>query len=148
MRNLTHILLVLSLAIGQLAFAQREIPKQPTGADKQKPVYDYAEILSEAEEAQLNNKLIRYADTTSTQIVIATIESLEGEYIGLYAPKWAQEWGIGQSQEDNGLFILLSESDRKIWITTGYGLEEYMTDYRTKEIIDQIIIPEFKTGSY
>ncbi|WP_341200132.1 TPM domain-containing protein [Croceibacter atlanticus] len=148
MHKLTNILLVLSLAICQMVVAQRDIPEKPSGADNQKPVFDYAEILSDAEEAQLNTKLISYADTTSTQIVIATIESLEGEYIGLYAPKWAQEWGIGQSQEDNGLFILLSESDRKIWITTGYGLEEYMTDYRTKEIIDKIIIPEFKSGSY
>lgn len=126
-------------------FAQKEIPPRP---GNQTSVYDAADVLTPEEEQSLERKLINYADTTSTQIVIATVESLNGEYIGLYAPKWAHEWGIGQAEEDNGLLILLSESDRKIWITTGYGLEEYLTDATTKDIIENIILPEFRTNNY
>ncbi|MFP4161045.1 MAG: TPM domain-containing protein, partial [Ectothiorhodospira sp.] len=83
-------------------FAQREIPPKPS---EETSVYDEADILSSSEEQQLEQKLINYADTTSIQIVIATIESLQGEYEGVYAPEWAQEWGIGQSEEDNGLLV-------------------------------------------
>ncbi|MDT0293624.1 TPM domain-containing protein [Mesonia ostreae] len=127
------------------AEAQLNIPAKPK---EQTSVYDGANVLNTAEKSQLEQKLIRYADTTSTQIVVATIKSLNGEYIGTYAAEWAQKWGIGQSDKDNGLLILLSEGDRKLWITTGYGLESYLTDFKSKEIIDRIITPEFKRGDY
>ncbi|MFO7721496.1 MAG: TPM domain-containing protein, partial [Gillisia sp.] len=136
---------LLIAAFSLSGFAQRDIPPKPA---LQTSVYDEANILSAADKQRLEQKLIQYADSTSTQIVIATIESLEGEYIGLYAPEWAQEWGIGQGKEDNGLLILISQKDRKIWITTGYGLEEYLTDARTKDIIENIILPEFRNNDY
>lgn len=143
--NRTLSLSLLFLFIAFTAMAQREIPPKP---DAQTSVYDEADVLNQAEEQQLERKLINYADTTSTQIVIATINSLEGEYIGVYAAEWAHEWGIGQEEEDNGIFILLSEDDRKIWITTGYGIEGYLTDALSKEIIDTLILPEFRSSSY
>jgi len=139
------LLFLFFLVFSGFIYAQREIPPKPS---EETSVYDEADILSSSEESQLKQKLINYADTTSTQIVIATIESLQGEYEGVYAAEWAQEWGIGQSEKDNGLLILVAENDRKIWITTGYGLEEYMTDARSKQIIEQIILPEFRNGSY
>lgn len=134
-------ILVLSFS----GFAQIDIPPRPS---LETSVYDGADVLSSDEERRLEQKLINYADTTSTQIVIATIESLNGEYEGLYATEWAHEWGIGQEEEDNGLLILLAENDRKIWITTGYGLEEYLTDATTKDIIENIILPEFRNSNY
>ncbi|TYP77356.1 TPM domain-containing protein [Aquimarina intermedia] len=126
-------------------YGQREIPKIPT---QQTAVYDEAQLLSAGEAQQLEQKLVRYSDTTSTQIVIAIIVSLEGENIGLYAAEWAHEWGIGQEKEDNGVFILVAKNERKIWITTGYGVEEKLTDFNTKTIIDQIITPQFKNGNF
>ncbi|MBQ0734523.1 TPM domain-containing protein [Aquimarina celericrescens] len=125
--------------------AQRAIPPKPT---LETAVYDEAKMLSGSEAEQLEKKLIQYADTTSTQIVVATINSLQGENIGLYAAEWAHEWGIGQKKEDNGVFILVSQMDRKIWIATGYGVEEKLTDFTSKTIIDQIITPEFKKGKF
>src|SRR5690625_3137418 len=88
--------------------AQRDIPPKPS---MQSSVYDEANLLNASQQAQLERKLINYADTTSTQIVVATISSLEGEEIGTYAAEWAHQWGIGQSQEDNGIFILMSAGD-------------------------------------
>lgn len=126
-------------------FAQRAIPPKPK---LETAVYDEASMFSGSEAQRLEQKLIRYADTTSTQIVIATINSLQGENIGLYAAEWAHEWGIGQKKEDNGVFILVAKNDRKIWIATGYGVEEKLTDFVSKTIIDQIITPEFKKGSF
>src|SRR3954471_19045434 len=73
-------------------FAQFTIPEKPSF---QTSVYDYAKILSDSEKAQLEAKLIHYSDSTTTQIVVVTIESLKGEDIGILTPKWGQEWGIG-----------------------------------------------------
>jgi uncharacterized protein len=127
------------------SFAQFDIPKKPSF---QTSVYDYANLLSPTEKAQLESKLIRYSDSTSTQIVVITIEDLKGEYIGTLAPKWGQEWGIGQKDKDNGIVILLSKNDRKIWIAPGYGAEISLTAGVNGEIIRNIITPEFKAGSY
>ncbi|MFV0540895.1 MAG: TPM domain-containing protein [Aestuariibaculum sp.] len=128
-----------------LSFAQYNIPNIPR---KQTSVYDYANLLSASEKQTLENKLIRYSDTTSTQIVVAIITSTNGENIGLLTPRWGQKWGIGQSKEDNGIFILLAKNDRKIWISPGYGIEDRLTAGIVGEITRNIIIPEFKKGDY
>ncbi|MBT8295801.1 MAG: TPM domain-containing protein [Gramella sp.] len=142
-RPIKRFLFLLVLLTGFTVFAQRDIPPRPT---EQTSVYDEADMIAASDEERLEQKLINYADTTSTQVVIVTIPSLEGEYEGTYAAHWAHEWGIGQSDKDNGLLVLVAQKERKIWITTGYGLEEYMTDAKTKEIIELIILPEFKNG--
>ncbi|WP_291143082.1 TPM domain-containing protein [Flavobacterium sp. UBA7680] len=138
-------LLFITLFISNNIFAQFDIPKKP---DFQTSVYDYANVLSASEKTQLEEKLVRYSDSTSTQIVVITIESLKGEDIGILTPKWAQEWGIGQAKEDNGVLILLAKAERRIWISPGYGLEDRLTAGIGGEITRNIIIPEFKAGSY
>lgn len=138
-------LLFITLFISNSIFAQFDIPKKP---DFQTSVYDYANVLSAAEKTQLEEKLVRYSDSTSTQIVVITIESLKGEDIGILTPKWAQEWGIGQAKEDNGVLILLAKAEKRIWISPGYGLEDRLTAGIGGEITRNIIIPEFKAGSY
>ena len=127
------------------SFAQFEIPKKP---DFQTSVYDYANLLSAEEKTKLEEKLIRYSDSTSTQIIVATVTTINGEDIGILTPKWAQEWGIGQAKEDNGVFILVAQKERKIWISPGYGLEDRLTAGIGGEITRNIIVPEFKAGSY
>ena len=130
---------------GIYANAQFTIPKVPSF---QTSVYDYADVLNPTEEKELENKLVHYSDSTTTQIVVITIDDLKGESIGLLTPRWAQEWGIGQEKEDNGILILLSKNDREIWISPGYGVEDRLTAGINGELIRNIIIPEFKAGSY
>lgn len=142
-RNFT--LWILLIGTIWISNAQRDIPPRPS---MQTSVYDEADVLNTTEEGALEQKLINYADTTSTQIVVATIESLQGEYIGTYSAEWAHEWGVGQEDEDNGIFILLAEQERKIWISTGYGIEGTLTDALSKQIVENVILPEFRTGSY
>ncbi|WP_447110731.1 TPM domain-containing protein [Psychroserpens sp. BH13MA-6] len=127
------------------ANAQFDIPPIP---ENQTSVYDDVNLLTLSEKQSLEEKLIRYSDTTSTQIVVAIIASTKGENIGLLTPKWAHEWGIGQEKEDNGVFILLARDDRKIWISPGYGVEDRLTAGITGEITRNVIIPEFKRGDY
>ena len=142
MKKLLILVFILS---GMYANAQFTIPDKPSF---QTSIYDYADVLNPSEEKQLEEKLIRYSDSTSTQIVVISVEDLKGEDIGILTPKWAQEWGIGQEKEDNGILILLSKKDRKIWIAPGYGVEERLTAGINGELTRNIIIPEFKAGSY
>lgn len=139
------LLIAVLLLLCQLGFAQFTIPEKPS---KQTSVYDYANLLSASEKSQLEEKLVRYSDSTTTQIVVATVSTINGEDIGILTPKWAHEWGIGQSKEDNGVFILLAAQERKIWISPGYGLEDRLTAGINGEIVRNVIIPEFKAGSY
>ena len=129
----------------QISFAQFTIPEKP---DFQTSVYDYANLLSATEKSQLEEKLIKYSDSTTTQIVVITIESLKGEDVSQLATKWAHTWGFGQAKEDNGVIILVAKDERKIAINPGYGLEDRLTAGIGGEIIRNIIIPEFKAGSY
>ena len=149
MQHLKHIasliVLFVSLSIPQIVVAQFDIPPIPK---EQTSVYDYVQLLSGSEKSNLEQKLIRYSDTTSTQIVVAIIATTKGENIGLLAPKWAQQWGIGQAKEDNGVFILLARDDRQIWISPGYGVEDKLTAGIVGELTRNIIIPEFKKGDY
>ncbi|MEK8180475.1 TPM domain-containing protein [Flavobacterium buctense] len=137
--------LAVCLLVSQIGFAQLDIPKKP---DLQTSVYDYAKLLSPQEKIQLEENLVRYSDSTSTQIVVVTIEDLKGESIDVVSTNWAQNWGIGQAKEDNGVFILVSKNDRKISIRPGYGLEDRLTAGICGEIIRNVITPEFKAGSY
>lgn len=125
--------------------AQFDIPEKPK---KQTSVYDYIGLLSPAQKQSLENKLIRYADSTSTQIVCVIIGSTKGEDIALLGAKWGQKWGIGQKGKDNGILITLAKDDRRVDINTGYGIEYRITDRMAHQIINRIMIPEFKTENY
>ena len=146
-----YILLILLISICSsflfTANAQFKIPEVPTKA-KPDAVYDYYNLLSAVEKSSLEEKLIKYSDTTSTQIVLAIIRSTEGEYINYLATNWAHKWEIGQKKEDNGVFILLARDDRKINISTGYGVEHLLTDKMCSQIINKDIIPYFKQNDY
>ncbi len=138
-------LFIIVLCTGYFSFGQFDIPQKPS---LQTSVYDYINLLSNNEKNALEAKLIKYSDTTSTQIVIAIISSTKGENINYLGAQWGQKWGIGQEKEDNGILVLLAKDDRKIAISTGYGIESVLTDALSKRIIENEIIPEFKNNNY
>lgn len=129
----------------QTLLAQYKIPEIPK---VQTSVYDYISLLSDSEKTSLEQKLIKYSDTTSTQIVVAIISSTNGENINYLGAQWGEKWGIGQAKEDNGVLILLAKDDRRIAINTGEGMEHLLSDAMSKRIIEQDIIPYFKKNDY
>ncbi|SHM83905.1 YgcG family protein [Polaribacter sp. KT 15] len=145
MKAFKNIGFLLLFFVTQISFGQFTIPEIPK---EQTSVYDYVNLLTASQKTNLENKLVRYSDSTSTQIVVIVIESTKNESIGILAPKWAQKWGIGQEKEDNGILILLAEKDRKIWIAPGYGIEPILTAGIVGEITRNVIIPEFKRGNF
>lgn len=145
MRYLKTSLCLLVLCWGSFSFAQFQIPEKP---QLETSVYDYINLLSESQKNSLEQKLIRYSDSTSTQIVMAIIRSTEGENITYLGAQWGQKWGIGQETKDNGILVLLAKDDRKIAINTGYGVEGSLTDAMSRRIIENVIIPQFKQDDY
>src|SRR5690554_3778409 len=136
--------LVLSLS-SENVWSQYTIPPKP---NVQTSVYDYIDLFTPAQKSSLETKLVRYADSTSTQIVCIIIGSTNGEDISMLGAQWGQKWGIGQKGEDNGIVIILAKDDRKVDINTGYGIEYRITDMMAERIINRIMIPEFKNENY
>ncbi len=123
----------------------QDFPAQP---NPPRLVNDFTGSLSENEIASLENKLVTFNDTTSTQIAIIIIHSI-GEYeISDYAYQLGRKWGIGQKGKNNGALILVALDDHKVYIATGYGLEGAIPDALARRIVEQDIKPEFKQGNY
>jgi len=134
--------------VPKLEIEEDGLPKKPSFEEQQNiSVYDYAKLLSDEERRQLQQKISKYYDSTSTQIVVATVDKVNDD-IALYAAEWAQKWGMGQKDKDNGVFILLSNGDKKVTISTGYGTEPLLTDAMSRRIIETQMIPYFKQGQY
>ncbi len=134
----TILLLLLSLVISAQTF-----PEKPN-----RLVNDYTQTLSSDQINQLEQKLVAFDDSTSTQIAVVLIKSLEGYDVADYAVRLAESWGIGGAKNNNGVLLLVSLGDRKVTIQTGYGVEGALPDGITKRIITREITPNFKEGNY
>ncbi len=127
------------------AFAQRSIDVIPSAGSL---VADQANLLTQSEERRLAEKLTAYADTTSTQIVVVTIPSLEGVPAAEYALALGREWGVGQEGRNNGVVVLVSRDDREARIETGYGLEGAISDAVAARIYRNVMVPYFREGRF
>lgn len=111
-------------------------------------VNDYADILSPDTETRLEAVLQELEQTDSTQIVVLTIPSLQGDGIEDFSMRAAEAWKIGQKNLDNGALLVISKNDRKLRIEVGYGLEGTLTDLTAGRIIRNVIVPHFKAGRF
>ncbi len=111
-------------------------------------VSDYSGVLNENQRASLENKLVSFNDSTSTQIAVVIMRSTGGYEIADYSVQLFNKWKIGQSSKNNGVLILVAVDDRKVWITTGYGIEGVLPDALCKRIVDRDIVPAFRRGDY
>jgi uncharacterized protein len=112
-------------------------------------VNDYAEILSERVETQLEDQLTTTAEASDgAEVAVATIKSLGGDNIENVAQEFFDTWKIGKKHLDNGVLLLVAVDERKLRIQTGYGSESVITDAEAGRIIRNVITPEFKNGDY
>lgn len=121
---------------------------QPLPAKPKTLVNDYAGVLASQNKQALERKLVRYSDSTSTQIAVVIEKYLENDDAFDRSIKIADAWGIGGSKNDNGVLIYVAVDNRKIFIQNGYGVEDRLTDAMTKRIIEQVIVPSFRSGQY
>jgi uncharacterized protein len=133
--------LILFLA-SAFCFGQ-EFPENPN-----KLVNDYTGTLSFAQVQQLEQKLVAFDDSTSTQIAIAILKSVGDYDINEYTLELGRKWKVGGAKKNNGIMIVVALGDRKISIQTGYGLEGVLPDVYAKRIIENEIKPYFKSANY
>ena len=99
------------------------------------------------EEALVESVLQAVNDSTSTQIAVLFVASCEDD-INFAAAQTLSDWGIGQAGKDNGVLVLIALEDRKMAISTGYGLEASLTDYQCSRLIQEVLIPSFREKAY
>lgn len=111
-------------------------------------VNDFAGIISEAQEAELETRLESFTASTGNELAVVTLKSLEGDTIENTAVAVFEQWGIGQKGKDNGVLLLIAPNERELKIEVGYGLEPVLTDSRAGTIIRDVITPKFKQDDY
>jgi uncharacterized protein len=120
----------------------------PAAPNPPRLVNDLASVLSAEEVSQLEQKLIAFDKSSSNQIAIVLVNTLDGDDIESVANKWAREWGIGRAKKNNGVLVLCAMQDHKLRIEVGTGLEPVITDSRSGSVIRSILKPAFKAGNY
>ncbi len=125
-------------------FGQNILPKP----NPPRLVNDAAGVLSPEQVDILEKKLVALDDSTSNQIAVVLIKSLGDYAVEDYAQKLFRDWGIGNKKTNNGILILASMEDRKMWIEVGYGLEGAIPDVTAASIYRNEMVPEFKNGNY
>jgi uncharacterized protein len=123
----------------------QDIPKRSTPP---RLVNDFTGTLTQDQANAIEQKLVAFDDSTSTQIAVIIVSSLGGYDISEFALKLGREWGVGGKDYNNGVVFLISIGDRKINISTGYGVEGALPDITAKHIIDEVVKPNFKGNDY
>ncbi len=127
-------------------------PGKPVGL-----VNDFAKVLSTTDSIALGTKLLNLNKSTGVELVVVTVPGLGDETIETYAVKLFEEWSIGASKttsqktgalRDGGILILVAPNDNEARIEVGYGLEGTITDTQANTVVQKVMIPAFKTGSY
>lgn len=137
---------VVAILLCTTCFAEIKLPK-PTSEFF---VNDFADVISASDESAIFSraKALYEKSGNSTQVVVVTINSLDGYSIEEYANELFNEWGIGSKDKDDGVLILLSVEDRESRIEVGYGLEDILTDGKTGRIQDEYMIPYYKNDNF
>ena len=111
-------------------------------------VNDYASMFSNEALSRIETKLKALEDTDSTQVVVLTINTLNGDVLEDFSMRVAESWKIGQAGKDNGVILLIVKNDNRLRIEVGYGLEGVLTDAVCGRIIDSIMVPNFRAGNF
>lgn len=111
-------------------------------------VSDFANVIDPATEAEIDRQLDALEQKTSSEIAIATVQSLDGLSVEEYANRLFKEWGVGQAKTDNGVLVLVAIDDRAMKIEVGYGLEGILPDGLAGQVIREQFTPRFRDGDY
>jgi uncharacterized protein len=141
-----YILALVCLLAAALSYA---VPSRPS---PQRLVNDLAKIFTPDQVSRLENTLVAFDDSTSNQIVVVTVNDLEGYDASEYATRIGLNWGVGSEQFNNGIVLLVKpktyDSAGQVFIAVGYGLEGAIPDAYAKRIIENELIPNFRINDY
>lgn len=112
------------------------------------PVMDTAGIIEPSDKRYLESQIRRLNDQHGIQAQVLTLNSLEGESIEQVSIDTAEEWKLGTREEDKGILVVVAPNEKKVRIEVGQGLEGDIPDILAYQIIQQKILPEFRSGNY
>ena len=104
-------------------------------------VNDFAGVLDEADERTVYAAGVRLQKATGAQVVLVTVQSLNGDTLEDYAYGLATQWGIGEAGKDNGLLLLFTVEGPHSRIEVGSGLEGALPDSKAGRILDAYLVP-------
>lgn len=143
MKKLLYLFCILLVCFS--AGAQVKVIEKP---NPPRLVVDKAEVLTAEQERLLEDYLVALDDSTSNQIAVVLVKTLDGGAIEDVAVETYRSWGIGSAKKNNGVLILAAIDDKKIKIEVGYGLEGAIPDAVAGSIIRNDIAPLFRAGDY
>lgn len=111
-------------------------------------IVDQAGIISAETRNAIEPRLADLEAKSGIQLVVATVNSLQGQDIEPYANELFRHWKLGEKAKNNGVLLLVAPNERRVRIEAGYGLEGTLTDALSKVIIANAIAPRFKTGDF
>jgi uncharacterized protein len=111
-------------------------------------VNDYANIISPEAAVRIEQTLAALERDKGAQVVVLTIEDLDGEQLEDYSLRVAENWSLGRADQDDGALLFIAKNDRKMRLEVGYGLEPYLTDIMSRRVLDQILRPSFRAGDF
>ncbi len=111
-------------------------------------VTDLAGVMNDSTKSQLNALLLELEQKTTAQVLVLTVQSLDGEDIEGFSLKTAEKWKLGQKGKDNGVLIVVAVKDHKYRFEVGYGLESVLPDSLVGTIGREYLVPYFRKGDY
>ena len=147
------LLLVTLLLSGLNSFGQDDIPNAP----RPPRLYvnlstEYPDFLSQEQAVALEDRLVKFADSTSNQLVVVVVDDLAGYEPWDFATRIGDKWGVGNKKEDNGIVLLIKptggEREREVFIAVGRGLEGAIPDITCNQIVQHELLPQFKNGQF
>lgn len=161
------LLLVFGLAFAQYNFGQNKVT--PGKKDQRNPsphlshadslryipkpvgwVNDFTGLFSTAEIKNLDSLIGNYEEKSTVEISVATVDtSITGPIeFDAYTLLMLRTWGVGKKEKNNGILIVIAPGMRRIRIQNGYGIEKFLSNDETKEIIDNAFLPYFKEAKF
>lgn len=150
MRKIIILFCVLFAAAMQLAAATYTVADIPNVqlSDRSRYVSNPDGILSTSTVEVLDKALANIRSTTSAEAVIVVVDDIEGVDIDTFATELFEKWGLGKTDKDNGLLVLVAKDLRRAAIRPGYGLEGVLPDIVCGRILREQMFPAFREGDY
>lgn len=111
-------------------------------------VNDFADVIDSDDESAIMSLGAELYQKTSAQVVVVTVETLDGYNVRDYALQLGRDWGVGDEEKNNGVVLLLSVSERQVTIQVGYGLEGCLPDAKTGRILENYAIPYLSNDDF
>jgi len=138
------ILVVVALA---LLASVPQAPAQEFPQRNDDYVNDFAGVFNQSDAGYLRSLLFALRENTTAEVVVVTVATVAPLEPSQYATELFTRWGIGKKEKDNGLLILYSKGENKIWVTTGYGMEGVLPDSRIGRMLDDYYVPSRDAGN-